>query len=146
MKYQKSKSTLFLIELMIAICFFAITGAVCVRVFASAHLLDRRTTALNHAVAQAESMAEAFKACDGAMSRIMELYPDAALGRDESVLELYYDDSWQPSSQPSAYRLTLTRLPDENGCAAAKIQVTGESQEDEIYSLEVKKYVKGTQP
>ena len=59
----------------------------------SAHLLDRRTTALNHAVAQAESMAEAFKACDGAMSRITELYPDAALGRDESVLELYYDDS-----------------------------------------------------
>ncbi|HIQ99910.1 MAG TPA: hypothetical protein IAB23_09615 [Candidatus Scybalocola faecavium] len=145
MKYQKSRSTLFLMELMIAIFFFAVTGAVCVRVFSSAHLLDRQTTALNHAVAQAESMAEVFKASDGHMSVIRELYPDIVLF-DENTGEIYYDRTWKTVSAPDAYRLTLTLLPEESGCAKACIRIFTEGQADPIYELEVKKFVKGTLP
>ena len=65
MRNQNSKSALFLMELIIAILFFAISSAVCVQLFVKAHLMSRDTTDLNHAVACAESAS----ACLRAMSR-----------------------------------------------------------------------------
>ena len=46
---QKSKSALFLMELIIVILFFALTSAVCMRVFIKAHDVAHETESANYA-------------------------------------------------------------------------------------------------
>lgn len=116
MKYQRSRSTLFLMELIIAICFFAITSAVCAQVFAKAHLVSQKTTDLNHAIAQAQSMAEAFRACDGDITETASLFPGGLL-EENRQLTIYYDENWQQCSAPDTYKLTLTPGPAKAGDA-----------------------------
>ena len=56
-----SGSSLFLMELILAILFFSVASAVCVQLFARAHTASEQSAALNRAVLAAESAAEAFK-------------------------------------------------------------------------------------
>ena len=61
MKRKPAKrSSLFLMELIIAILFFCLASAVCVRFFVKSHLIERDTTALNHAANYASSVAEMY--------------------------------------------------------------------------------------
>ncbi|MBP5453505.1 MAG: hypothetical protein J6Y09_02690 [Lachnospiraceae bacterium] len=57
---QKSKSALFLMELIIVIFFFALTSAVCLQVFVKAHLVAKETKGLNYAVLWADNASECF--------------------------------------------------------------------------------------
>ncbi len=57
---QKSKSALFLMELIIVIFFFALTSAVCLKVFVKAHAVARETEGLNAAILWADNAAECF--------------------------------------------------------------------------------------
>ena len=51
---ESSRSSLFLLELMISIVFFALAAAGCVQVFAKAHMLSREAGRLNMAQSLAE--------------------------------------------------------------------------------------------
>lgn len=62
---QKSKSALFLMELIIVILFFALTSAVCMQVFVKAHTIGKKTEGTNYAVLWADNAAECFYAYDG---------------------------------------------------------------------------------
>lgn len=57
---QKSKSALFLMELIIVILFFALTSAVCMQVFVKAHQLAGDTQDLNRAILFANNASEVF--------------------------------------------------------------------------------------
>ncbi len=57
---QKSKSALFLMELIIVIFFFTLTSAVCLRVFVKAHETAVETGSMNYAILWAENASEAF--------------------------------------------------------------------------------------
>ena len=52
MNRKGSKSALFLMELILAILFFAAASAVCVQLFVKAHLMSQDTVDLNRAVAR----------------------------------------------------------------------------------------------
>ena len=64
----KSKSALFLMELIIVILFFALTSAVCMRVFVKAHDVAHATESSNYAVLWADNAAECFYEFGGADS------------------------------------------------------------------------------
>lgn len=57
---QKSKSSLFLMELIIVIFFFALTSAVCLEVFVKAHFVAKETEELDYAILWADNAAECF--------------------------------------------------------------------------------------
>ena len=57
---NKSRSALFLMELIIVIFFFSLTSAVCLNVFAKAHIIGRDTRQLNDAVLFAKNAGELF--------------------------------------------------------------------------------------
>ena len=57
-KKEASKSSLFLLELMISIVFFAISAAGCVQIFAKAHMLSEQAEQLDLAVSIAQSLAD----------------------------------------------------------------------------------------
>ena len=79
---QHARSSLFLLELIVAICFFSITAAICTRVFAAAHLQSIHTQDLNHAITNAQSAAEAFRSTDGTLEALATLFPDEAILTD----------------------------------------------------------------
>ena len=54
------RSSLFLLELIIAILFFSLTSAVCVQFFARAHRISRQTQELNAALEKVSGCTEIF--------------------------------------------------------------------------------------
>ena len=82
-KNRPRASSLFLMELIIAILFFSIASAVCVQFFVKSHLLSRDADALNHAVNECSSVAEALSTADSissGLSLLSQLYPNAVEG------------------------------------------------------------------
>ncbi len=57
---KSSKSSLFLIELIIAILFFAMASAVCIQLFVKSHLLGQTTTDENHALLVCQNLSEIY--------------------------------------------------------------------------------------
>ena len=54
------RSTLFLMELILAIFIFSLTSTVCIRIFVKSHTLERESINRNHAVMVSTSIAEIF--------------------------------------------------------------------------------------
>ena len=72
------RSNLFLMEIILAILFFSIASAVCIRLFARAHVQSEETAALNHAVLIASGAAEALETWDGTPESMEALFPEAS--------------------------------------------------------------------
>lgn len=123
-----SKSSLFLMELIIVLLFFSLTSAICLQLFVRAHLLDQKTTDLNKAVQYCQNTCELYTALEGdveALCSLLEItIPDeiqAKLGKeylefstpltDVYSITLSYDGSVNPAPMEiTYYRVT----PDGN--------------------------------
>ena len=65
---SNNRSGLFLLEIMIAILFFAMVSAVCLRSFARAHTLSQEASDMNQAMSShIENVAELLKSADSAV-------------------------------------------------------------------------------
>ena len=87
---SNSRSSLFLIELIIAILFFSLVSAVCLRAFARSHILTENARDLNAALMHVESTAELLRA-------------------GESVeAQTFYSSSWDTCEEKdTAYVITV---------------------------------------
>lgn len=130
---RHSKSSLFLMELIIAILFFALASTVCIQLFAKAHLLSKQTVEENHALVYAQNLAEQFLAADGNTETMK-----GATGIDELVY--YYDNDWNAADFTNAvYEARLKTSTEDAGIITANITVASvEKAEDPIYTLTVK--------
>ena len=104
---MRSKTSLFLMELIIATLFFALSSTVCIQMFIKGHQISDANEARNHAMLCAQSLMEAYEAYDGDLAFTATLYENADL--DNATLTVYYTDSWQLiSSENATYQATLT--------------------------------------
>ena len=90
-KSRARSSSLFLMELILAIFFFSAASAVCVQFFVKSHLLSRDSNALNHAVNICAGVAETVSAAESiqdAAGLLKELFPDSAFPDGDSM-DLY---------------------------------------------------------
>lgn len=85
---RHSKSSLFLMELIIALLFFSISSTVCIRLFVKAHSLSAQTVDQNHAVNYAQNMAEIFTGCEGDLQAMQTILSGSQLSQDGSSLYL----------------------------------------------------------
>lgn len=85
---KHSKSSLFLMELIIALLFFSLASTVCIRLFVNAHSLSAQTVDQNYAVNYAQNMAEAFIGCDGDLQSLQTLLSGSLLAEDGRSLSL----------------------------------------------------------
>ena len=99
---RNSNLSLFLMELILAILFFSLSAAVCVRLFVSAHLLSENTSDLNNATIWSQNLAEVFAAENGSMQEIAEHFPKAYVTADpsspqakEGTIILFFDENWE---------------------------------------------------
>lgn len=123
-KRELHKSSLFLMELIIAILFFALASTVCIRFFARAYELNRQAEELNMAVNRVTAKAETL------------LQGDTA----STAPEYYGTDFRSCSSQNAVYELTVTETYDHK-IRCFLITVTKTENREEIYHLTVDSYM-----
>ncbi len=138
------RSSLFLLELMIAILLFILSAAICIQVFVKAHTIEVKSTNLNEAVLASESVAEIFRSEEDFEMLLSDTLQADKLADDR--FQIYYDKNWEITSQSdSAYVLEVT-LSEETNFQIGNIIVArntkdeSQSKSTPIYELTVKKY------
>ena len=79
--HSSHRSSLFLLELILAILFFSIASAVCVQLFVKSHLLSKDAQNLSFAVGECSNVAEIIYSADtkdDVLKRLKNAYPDAS--------------------------------------------------------------------
>ncbi|MBQ0136227.1 MAG: hypothetical protein KBS43_05785 [Oscillospiraceae bacterium] len=130
---SRSKSSLFLMELIIVIMFFALSAAICMKVFSSAKVKTDLARNMTNASFAAESLAECYKAekLDG--TDLSKVYPYATDYND--VYTVYYDADWTMAKEfEGEYRATLVEHEEEY-YTQAKIVVYDKSGA-ELFSMD----------
>lgn len=139
---KHSHSTLFLMELIIAILFFSLASTVCIQLFAKSHLLSKQTVNENYAVTHTQNLAESFLATDGDLAQMQGLFPDAL--KNENTLTLYFNNDWNPCDKDLAqFVATLEASSDGSLCEAdITISPCNKTEEKALYSLHILHHIK----
>lgn len=144
---RTSKAGLFLIELIILILFFAVAGAICVRLFVAAHLESVDGETLSQAVLASQSAAEAYK-CSPTAQAAIDCLPGAVA--TEQGFDVLYDTQWNPTDEAHAAFMVCVRLTEREGIGEAQIDTLpyvphfdreAQAREPSIYTLAVKKLI-----
>lgn len=123
-KNRARSSSLFLMELILAILFFSVASAVCVQFFVKSHLLNLDSNALTHAVNECSGVAEVITTTDSltdGLSLLQAQYPEGrypdlnvlddlikslvpsdVLVEKNGTIQIYYDEAFAPCAEPSA--------------------------------------------
>ena len=135
MSRPETNASVFLIELMISILFFALCAAIVMRAFAGAQLMAQESAVLSRSVLEAESAAECYMAARGDLAQTAALYGGRLFGED--TLYVTFDASWTQTAQDASYILLVQR--DQNGYAEIRVRAAADSEENQtIYSITVK--------
>lgn len=129
---KHSKTSLFLMELILVLLFFSIASCVCVQLFAKSGIISAQTKELTNATGMAQNAAEVFYGVSGDMSAIAGQFPGSTLSADGTTLTI-----------PGVSQFcTLTVSYTEDGFVWGDIFVySTEDESDSIYQLSVKQYL-----
>lgn len=138
-RFKNSNSSLFLIELIIAILFFSIGSTVCVQTFVRAHLLSRSAQDLSFASAQVSSAASVVKYTDGTYESVSVYFPEIERAEDggDRDLVLYYDARRTPCSAEDA-EYTMSIRTDISGLASESRIVMQDQDGETLYELNLR--------
>lgn len=140
-----SKSGLFLIELMFAITFFAITASIFMQVFVKSHNVSKEAEDLFQAQSLASSVAEIMEGLDEETDfaeGLAACFPEWTRKTPESV-EGYYDEEWRTTNVEKASR-TLMVSWEENG-QMWDVEILVLTEEKEIYRLDLEIFRRRTE-
>lgn len=138
-----SRSSLFLMEMIVTILFFSLAAAVCVKCFVSAHMMGKETYELNHAIAIATGYAEGMRGTDGDIDSIMAVFPDAVKG-DDSYIMLFYDDQFNPCDADDAVYAGDVTLEPNGAIQNMTVKIIRVEDSSIIYELNATKYMNKT--
>ena len=152
MKYQRHNNTssLFLLELILAVLFFSVASALCIQIFTKAHLMSQDARDLNFAVNEVSSMAEQISAGT--------LHPDTAASSDDTAASsddtasdpstqisndawqddtAYYDSSYASCEKADAVYVLTVHYEPEVTLLKAHISMDTIADNRNIYTLDV---------
>lgn len=148
MKYQRHNNTssLFLLELILAVLFFSVASALCIQIFTKAHLMSQDARDLNFAVNEVSSMAEQISAGT--------LHPDTAASSDDTASDpstqisndawqddtAYYDSSYASCEKADAVYVLTVHYEPEDTLLKAHISMDTINDNRNIYTLDVTKH------
>ena len=124
MKYQRHNNTssLFLLELILAVLFFSVASALCIQIFTKAHLMSQDARDLNFAVNEVSSMTEQMPD---------DSWQDAAA---------YYDSSYASCEKADAVYVLTVHYEPEDTLLKAHISMDTVADNRNIYTLDVTKH------
>lgn len=138
MRAGRSRSALFLMELILSVGLLSLSAALSTQLFVAAHRISLKSEALTHAMLLADSAAEGFKAAEGDLGSLSELISGKTEG---GRLTVYYDADWKVTHAglPGGYTLVIESRP-EPRLISASVRVNDEGGA-ELYSIKVKREV-----
>ncbi len=142
-KYLKSKTSLFLMELIITILLFAACSAVCVRLFVTSYVMTKDTVELNEAVSIAQGFAEVMRGTDGDIDSVLEHYPDAVRG-GEGFFEVFYDGNFETCGYEDAVYVSDVTMTPNGAIQIMKVRVVRLKDYKDIFILDATKYMNTT--
>lgn len=133
-KIGKSRASLFLIELILAILFFSLGSAICIRIFTQAALVSRSAADLSFASSQVSSAASFIRSSDDPAQCVESFFPGARV--DENSFSVFYDsDRTLCSEENAVYTMEIVySISDDFG--TGYICMTG-SEGEVLYDLEL---------
>lgn len=137
---SKSKSSLFLMEMIVTLLFFSIASAICVQLFAQSHILSRQADELNIAVSVSQSFIEVMRGTDGGIDAIAEQFPYAER-ISTSSLEQYYDADYTECSYEDACYVAEVTLSQTNAFQIMDTRFINLETKEIIYELSATKYI-----
>lgn len=148
MKYQRHNniSSLFLLELILAVLFFSVASALCIQIFTKAHLMSQDARDLNFAVNEVSSMAEQISAgtlhSDTAASSDDTASDPSTQMPDDSLQDAaaYYDSSYASCEKANAVYVLTVHYEPENTLLKAHISMDTIADNRNIYTLDVTKH------
>lgn len=155
MKYQRHNNTssLFLLELILAVLFFSVASALCIQIFTKAHLMSQDARDLNFAVNEVSSMAEQISAGtlhpataassgdtaassgDTASDPSTQISNDA--WQDDTA---YYDSSYASCEKADAVYVLTVHYEPKDTLLKAHISMDTVADNRNIYTLDVTKH------
>lgn len=148
MKYQRHNNTssLFLLELILAVLFFSVASALCIQIFTKAHLMSQDARDLNFAVNEVSSMAEQISAgtlhSDTAASSDDTASDPSTQMPDDSLQDAaaYYDSSYASCEKADAVYVLTVHYEPEDTLLKAHISMDTVADNRNIYTLDVTKH------
>ena len=142
---MKSKSSLFLIELIIVILFFSLSGVVCIQLFVKSHTISENTARENLVINHAQNIAELFRGADGDMDTFLQMLADA--GYD--VLPADTDSDYRlvnlSEDLMKGYCCALVNQEGSDSMASVRIVFYNRDTQDILYDITIEKYRQGGQ-
>lgn len=105
-QYRHSKSSLFLMEIILNILFFSILATFCVQIFFKGYQLSKSTEKLHQAVTACTSIAEICQSTDSPEETLSSIYPES-MSLNETILIYYNKDFLACGKQNAVYRATV---------------------------------------
>lgn len=145
MKYQRHNNTssLFLLELILAVLFFSVASALCIQIFTKAHLMSQDARDLNFAVNEVSSMAEQISAgtlhpATAASSDDTASVPSTQISNDAWQDDTaYYDSSYASCEKADAVYVLTVHYEPEDTLLKAHISMDTIADNRNIYTLDV---------
>lgn len=141
---RASASGLFLLELIVAILFFAIASAFSVQIFVKAHKLNEQSQISNWAVNECAGFAEVLRSSDSTKETdavISRLYPDSTSDTDR--LYIYYDEDFSPCGEEVAeYKISI-EAQGKSSTTAGIITATDAEDQETYFELRPKRVHSG---
>lgn len=114
-RHRATHSSLFLLELILAILFFSIASAVCIQLFVKSHLLNLQAQNLNYAVHICSNVSEIISASsdlDTLLEDLKVYYADATLtnNKDSITVVIYYDEDFTACDSTKAFYQLFVNL------------------------------------
>lgn len=129
------RSSLFLIELIIAILFFSLAATICVRIFVKSHTLEKNSIDLNHAVTAAVSVAEIFRSQEDSYIMLQQQFPDGEL--TENSYGFFYDKNWNLCNSSNAEYTVTLHTEESDTFLLGTVTIT--RRNESLYQLHLKK-------
>ncbi|MCP1110002.1 hypothetical protein M2150_002115 [Lachnospiraceae bacterium PM6-15] len=123
-KQLRGRSGTFLMEFIIAICFFTVACAICLQVFVKSHLISNESKAYDFAVSETTSLAEELR-----------------LGK-KIASPLYYNDLLEPCEKGQHTYEILVEEGTSEDLPTYRLSVYHDDQKEPLYELEVAHYQK----
>lgn len=142
--HNNTRSSLFLIELIIAILFFSLGSAVCAQAFVKAHSLTAQAEDLSFASSTCSSAASVMKYTDGTLEQVQVYFP-GAVDRDGDIVACFGEDFAPCGADAAAYtmrihtegpglaRTSSIRMDDRDGDKLYELQISYPAPEEVSY-------------
>ena len=106
---HNSGTSLFLMEMILALLFLSLSSAACIQIFAAARKNRIQAEQWNQIQALTTSVGEALEGTDGSPDQLLNILPDGTQTSDSLIW--YYDSSWQScSAKEASYEMIF--IPD----------------------------------